>query len=76
MATAPQGFLAAAAPTRTVRVSFTTLFDVAMRQFGDALRWVEIAEANGLSDPWVRDQTTLIIPNTVPAATPTGILGL
>ncbi len=76
MATAPQGFLAAAAPTRTVRVSFTTLFEVAMRQFGDALRWVEIAEANGLSDPWIGGQTTLTIPNVVPVITPTGILGL
>ena len=76
MATAPQGFLAAAAPTRTVRVAFTTLFDVAMRQFGDALHWVEIAEANGLTDPWIGAQTTLTIPNVVPTATPTGILGL
>jgi hypothetical protein len=75
MATSPQGFIAAAAPTRTVRVSYTTLFEVAMRHFGDALRWVEIAEANGLTDPWIGAQTTLTIPNVVPSTTPTGILG-
>ncbi len=73
--TAPQGFLAAAAPTRTVRVAFTTLFDVAMRYFGNALHWVEIADANGLADPWIGAQTTLILPNVIPSGTPTGILG-
>jgi hypothetical protein len=73
--TQPQGFIAAAAPTRMVQVSNTTLFHLAAKFFGNALLWPFIAEANGLIDPWIFAQTTIIIPNQVPTSTPTGILG-
>ena len=73
--TAPQGFIAAAAPTRVVQVSNTTLFHLAAKFFGNALLWTAIAEANGLIDPWIFAQTSIIIPNQVPTSTPTGILG-
>ena len=73
MATAPQGFVAAAAPTKTARVSNTTLFHIAAQYFGNPLYWVNIAEANGLADPWVTQATTITIPNMVPSAAPDGI---
>ena len=73
MATAPQGFVAAAAPTKTARVSNTTYFHLAAQYFGNALYWVQIAEANGAVDPWITQSATIIIPNMVPAAAPDGI---
>lgn len=75
MATSAQGFIAAAAPTKIARVSNTTLYYLAAKYFGNALYWTDIADANGLIDPWVFGQTTLIIPNVVPTSTPDGILG-
>ena len=75
MATTAQGFIAAAAPTKIARVSNTTLYHLAARYFGNALYWTEIAKANGLIDPWIYGQTTIIIPNTVPTPAPDGILG-
>jgi hypothetical protein len=70
------GYVAATIPAKTVRVSDTTLFQIAMEQFGDALYWVQIAELNGLIDPWIIGETALLIPPTLPSGTPTGILGL
>jgi len=75
MATTAQGFIAAAAPTKIDRVSNTTLFHLAAKHFGNALLWTAIAEANDLIDPWIFGQAAIIIPNVVPTATPTGILG-
>ena len=74
MATAPQGFIAAAAPTKIARVSNTTLFHLAAKYFGNPLYWTNIAAANGLTDPWVGQATAITIPNIVPAAAPDGIL--
>jgi hypothetical protein len=70
------GYIAATVPAKTDRVSFTTLFHVAMSEFGDALQWVPIAKMNGLTDPWITAQQDLLIPPTIPGGTPTGILGL
>ena len=75
MATTAQGFIAAAAPTRTVRVSNTTLFHLAAKFFGNPMNWVDIAEANGLIDPWIFAETAITIPNIVPTTAPDGILG-
>lgn len=75
MATISQGFIAAAAPTRTARVSNTTLFHLAAKFFGNPLYWSDIAEANGLIDPWIYAEIAITIPNIVPTTTPDGILG-
>ncbi len=69
-------YVAATVPARTVRVSDTTLFEIAMRECGDALQWVAIARLNGLTDPWMVGQQDILIPPVLPSGTPTGILGL
>jgi hypothetical protein len=43
------------------------LFEVAARQYGSALQWINIAKANGLSDPVLIGQTKLKIPAYSPA---------
>jgi len=70
------GFIAATIPAKVVRVSGTTLFHVAMLQTGDPLQWVAIAELNGLTDPWIVGQQTILIPPVLPSGVQTGILGL
>lgn len=70
------GYVAATIPAKTVRVSDTTLFQIAMDQFGDALQWVAIARLNGLIDPWIVGEQAILIPPTVPSGTQTGIMGL
>lgn len=74
--TSAQRFIAAAPPTRVVRVSNTTLFDLAARYLGDALYWPTLATINGLTDPWIVGAAAIQIPAAVPGGTPTGILGL
>ncbi len=69
------GYIAATIPAKTVCVSGATLFQVAMTELGDALLWTAIAELNGITDPWITDLQTLLIPPVVPTGTPTGILG-
>ncbi|WP_407146231.1 hypothetical protein [Bradyrhizobium sp. ORS 86] len=70
------GYIASTVPAQIVRVSDTTLFDVAMRATGDALQWVAIAQLNGLTDPWVTGLAEILIPPVLPSGQPTGILGL
>lgn len=70
------GYIAATIPAKTVRVSGTTLFHVAMMQTGDPLQWVAIAELNGITDPWIVGQEEILIPPVLPSGTQTGILGL
>lgn len=70
------GYIAATIPAKKVRVSYTTLFQVAMMETGDPLQWVAIAELNGLTDPWIVGQVVLLIPPVLPSGTQTGILGL
>lgn len=69
-------FIAATIPAKVDRVSSTTLFHIAMREFGDPLQWVPIAELNSLIDPWITAQADVLIPPVLPNGTPTGILGL
>jgi hypothetical protein len=70
------GYVAATVPAQVLRVSNTTLFVIAMQQFGDPLQWVAIAELNGLTDPWIVGLQNILIPPVLPTGTPSGILGL
>lgn len=70
------GYIGATIPAKVVRVSNTTLFQVAMMETGDPLQWVAIAELNGLTDPWITAEQDLKIPPVLPTGTQTGILGL
>jgi hypothetical protein len=70
------GYIGATIPAKVLRVSGTTLFQIAMQQTGDPLQWVAIAELNGLTDPWIVGQQTLLIPPVLPSGVQTGILGL
>jgi hypothetical protein len=69
-------YIAATIPAKEITVSDTTLFQIAMDEFGDPLQWVAIAQLNGLADPWIFGLQTILIPPVLPAGTPTGILGL
>jgi hypothetical protein len=70
------GYIGATIPAKVIRVSNVTLYQVAMMQTGDPLQWVAIAELNGLTDPWIVGQQTLLIPPVLPSGAQTGILGL
>ena len=73
------GYVAATVPASVLRgQSGTTLFQIAMLQFGDPLQWVPIARLNGLLDPWLFTPIDILIPPVLPAGPipPTGILGL
>jgi len=74
--TTPVGFIAATIPAQVVRVSNTTLFQVAMMQTGDPLQWVAIADLNDLIDPWIVAMEEILIPPVFPTGAQTGILGL
>lgn len=67
-------FVAATIPAKTVRVSGTTLFHVAMLQNGDPLQWVAIATLNGVIDPWINAETAVEIPPVFPSGTQSGEL--
>lgn len=71
MATA---YIAATVPAKTVRVSNTTLFRVAMIEIGDPLKWTSVAQINGLVDPWVTVLAEIQIPPVPPTGTQTGLL--
>ena len=70
------GYIAATVPAKIVRASGTTLFNVAMRETGDPLQWVAIAQLNGLVDPWITALEEILIPPVLPSGPQTGILGL
>ena len=70
------GYIGSTVPAKQIRVSDTTLFQIAMQQTGDPLQWVAIAELNGLTDPWITAQETILIPPVLPGGAQTGILGL
>lgn len=73
MATASQGFIAAALPAQIVRTSATNLFALAAQYLGDPLLWTELARQNGLVDPWIAGYAEIKIPPVVTQSTPTGI---
>ena len=70
------GYIAATVPAKIVRASGTTLFNIAMRETGDPLQWVAIAQLNGLVDPWITAMEEILIPPVLPSGPQTGILGL
>jgi hypothetical protein len=70
------GYIAATVPAKIVRASGTTLFNIAMRETGDPLQWVAIAQLNGLVDPWITGLEEILIPPVLPSGPQTGILGL
>jgi hypothetical protein len=46
---------------RQITVIGGNLFEIAARQYGSALQWINIARTNGLSDPVLSGQTDLKI---------------
>ncbi len=47
-------YIGSGLPAKIVETDgITTLFRYAARELGDALAWWQIADLNGLSDPWV-----------------------
>jgi len=68
-------FIAATIPAKVLRVSSTNLFRIAMMETGDPLQWVAIAQLNGMTDPWIIAQETILIPPILPSGVQTGILG-
>ena len=46
----------------TITVAGGNLFAIAAQQYGDATAWLQIARANGLSDPFLSGLVTLTIP--------------
>jgi len=56
-------YIGSGLPAKIVETDgITTLFRYAARELGDALAWWQIAELNGLSDPWVGAGVRLLIP--------------
>ena len=56
-------YIGSGLPAKIVETDgITTLFRYAARELGDALAWWQIAELNGLSDPWVGAGRQLLIP--------------
>lgn len=68
-------YIASTIPARAVRVSGTTLFHVGELYLDNAMRWVELAEINGVSDPWLYGVNTILLPPVLSKAPLTGILG-
>lgn len=50
-----------------VTVMSANLFALAAKYYGDATQWIIIAQANGLTDPFVAGPITLIIPDNTAA---------
>jgi hypothetical protein len=68
-------FIAATIPAKSIYVSGSTLFHVGELQLGDALRWVELAEMNGMVDPWIWGVRRILLPPVLSTAPLDGILG-
>lgn len=75
MAQPPVEYIAATIPAETIYVSYTTLFNIAEDKLGDALRWVEIAQLNNLTDPWIFQTQAILIPPVLATGTIDGVLG-
>lgn len=48
--------------SKQITVSGGNLFQVAVEQYGNAMGWVQIAQANGLTDPQLTGVVNLSIP--------------
>lgn len=73
--TATVGYIGSTIPAKSISVSGSTLFHVAMLQNGDPLQWVAIAELNNIIDPWITAREDVLIPPVFPSGAQTGILG-
>lgn len=69
------GYIAATIPAKILRESDTNLFRIAMKETGDPLQWVAIAQLNGMIDPWIVAEREILIPPVLPSGQQTGILG-
>lgn len=70
-----QSYISASVPSQQVRVAGTTLFHVAAFYLNDATLWYVLAELNGISDPWISEETLLSIPSPTGLISNGGILG-
>lgn len=68
-------YLAAGVPAQLVRVTHTTLYQVAADYLGDALHWTRIALLNGLSDPWIEGGLIELVIPTPNDQTADGVFG-
>jgi hypothetical protein len=68
-------YIAATIPAKFVWASGTTLFHIAEIELGDAMYWVQLAEINGLVDPWIKGVTKIFLPPVLSTSPLTGILG-
>jgi hypothetical protein len=57
---------------RTIVTIGGNLFEIAAAQLGSALQWINIAQANKLTDPMLSGQNELIIPQ-ISSATAGGV---
>jgi hypothetical protein len=64
---------AAGSSDNVIKTVSANLFAIAASEYGDANDWTTIAQANGLSDPFVSGPADLIIPSV--AADTDGVLG-
>ena len=48
--------------SKQITVAGGNLYQIAAQQYGNPMGWVQIAQANGLSDPKLVGLVTLIIP--------------
>jgi hypothetical protein len=46
-----------------IKVVGANLYKLAAQYYGDPMGWVQIAQANGLNDPFIDKPMTLIIPS-------------
>lgn len=68
-------YIAATIPAKSIYVSGTTLFQVAELYLGDAMYWVQLAEINHMTDPWIMGIRQIYLPTVLSTAPLTGILG-
>lgn len=47
----------------TILAQGVNLFELAANELGDARQWINIARFNGIADPFINTQTTIIIPD-------------
>lgn len=50
----------------TILVQGVNLFEVAAVELGDALQWINIARVNSISDPFIANPLTVIVPDYSP----------
>ena len=53
----------------TISLISGNLFQAAFNQYGDPTQWIVLAQANGLTDPFILTPTTLTVPPTPPPST-------